>query len=69
MPMYPYEILWQGVRFRVGATSPHDAQARVMAQLAAEGIVANAWQMREAHRIDRKADSLTEDANEQENSS
>jgi hypothetical protein len=44
-----FDILWQGVRFWVEAGSPDHAQDRVMAQLAADGIVAHAWQIRVDH--------------------
>lgn len=45
MPPSHYEIIWHGIHFWVGADSPHDAQERIKAELAAEGVVAHAWQM------------------------
>lgn len=48
MPYNHYEILWNGIHFWVEAENYPDAAERVQKQLAADGIVIHAWQLRNA---------------------
>jgi hypothetical protein len=64
MDRHRFDILWHGLHFQVAADSRDEAAERVRDQLAADGIVAHAWQMR-IGEIDDKSEFDDDESDDQ----